>query len=580
MTKPKYDFAGWVTKNDIRCSDGVTIRHGAFKDNHGKKVPLVWNHNTQMPGNILGHVILHNTDSGVYGYGHFNSSEDAQHAKELVKHGDISSMSIGANKVMRHGQDVVKGNIYEVSLVLTAANPGARIESVLSHSDDGDEVDTGKLIIQTGNLIHSADDIIDLEEDEEGMTKPLQHAEKTVGEVLDTLNEEQMAAVETLLANAMDADDDDDDDDEMEQSDEENDLYYYDESGDEMKHNVFNAGQMQQGEVLTHGEVEAIFTDAQKLGSLKAAMLQHGVAADELQHSVTNIDYLFPDAKAAAGAPFLYKDPNTATTKIMAEIKKSPFSRVKTIIADLTAETARAKGYITGNQKLEQVYSLLTRSTNPQTVYKKQKLDRDDLIDITDFNVVSFINMEMRMMLLEEIARAVMVGDGRDIAAEDKINAENIRPIITDDDLYTIKATYTNGDISNVIDTIITQMANYRGSGNPTMYVHPSTLAALKLLRVSDTDKRFLFGDIPSAAAIATRLGVKEIVETTFLPAGSVLIVNLNDYTIGSTKGGEVTTFDDFDIDYNQYKYLIETRLSGALVMPKSAIYITEAAGV
>lgn len=549
MPKEKYDFAGWVTKNDTRCSDGVVIKHGAFKDNDQKTVPLVWNHNHSEPTNVLGHVMLHNDEKGVYGYGYFNETDEAKHAKELIKHGDISAMSIGANRIKKQGQNVIHGMIYEVSLVLRGANPGALIETVMAHSDDS--VETDKAIIYTGNIIHSAEDVLEQQEEE------VQHmAEKTIGDILATLDEEQMSAVEALIANVIE--------DDISQND--------DEGGeDDMKHNVFN-GPVQEEGVLTHSDIQAVFDDAKKMGSLKEAMLEH---------SITNIEYLFPDAQVVSGAPFIYKDQRTSTELIMNAIHKSPFSRVKTIIADLTAETARARGYIKGNEKLDQVFSLLTRSTDPQTIYKRQKLDRDDIVDITDFDVVGFVGKEMKMMLLEEVARAVLVGDGRDIASPDKIKADKIRPIISDDNLYTIKKDVdtVGGEVTiEVIPAIIKALAEYEGSGTPTMYCHPALVADLRLLTA--VDGRFLFGDIPTKEAIAARLGVSSIVETTFMPDKAALFVNLNDYTLGSTKGGEVTNFEDFDIDFNQYKYLIETRLSGALTIPKSAIYLTVTAAV
>lgn len=549
MPKEKYDFAGWVTKNDTRCSDGVVIKHGAFKDNDQKTVPLVWNHNHSEPTNVLGHVMLHNDEKGVYGYGYFNETDEAKHAKELIKHGDISAMSIGANRIKKQGQNVIHGMIYEVSLVLRGANPGALIETVMAHSD-GEGYD--KAIIYTDNLIHSADDILDYEPEQQ--EEEVQHmAEKTIGDILATLDDEQMNAVEALIANVIE-----DQEDNISQNDEDGDDY--------MKHNVFN-GPVQEEGVLTHSDIQAVFDDAKKMGSLKEAMLEH---------SITNIEYLFPDAQVVSGAPFIYKDQRTSTELIMNAIHKSPFSRVKTIIADLTAETARARGYIKGAEKFEQVFSLLTRSTDPQTIYKKQKLDRDDIVDITDFDVVGFVGKEMKMMLLEEVARAVLVGDGRDIASPDKIKANKIRPIISDNDLYTIKKDVdtVGGEVTiEVIPAIIKALAEFEGSGTPTMYCHPAFVADLRLLTA--TDGRFLFGDIPTKEAIAARLGVSSIVETTFMADKTALFVNLNDYTLGSTKGGEVTNFEDFDIDFNQYKYLIETRLSGALTIPKSAIYMT-----
>lgn len=558
MKNKDYDFAGWVTKNDIRCTDGVVIKHGAFKDNDQKKVPLVWNHNHNTPGNILGHIILHNRDEGVYGYGYFNESEEAKDAKTLIQHGDINHMSIGANKIKRQGTNVVHGRIYEVSLVLAGANPGALIEDVMQHSDDDEEVPTGKVIIYTDTLIHSADSIKEHIEPNGEDDLQMADKDKTIGDVLDTLSEEQMSAVEALLANVIDTDIQQSDDLEGDEDPQNN----PDEEDDEtMKHNVFNGAQPanDKGEVLTHSEIEAVFADAIKGSTLKTSMLEHGI---------TNIEMLFPDATTVAGSPFIWRDRNTAAKQIVDSIHKSPFSRVKTIIADFTEDEARARGYIKGKEKIEQVFKLLKRETTPQTVYKKQKLDRDDIVDITDYNVVNFVNMEMKMMLTEELARAAMVGDGRLVSDESKIQDDKIRPIISDDDMYTIKKTTTGA--ASAIEDVIKAMAEYQGSGSPTLYASPAFVAELRLLKAQDG--RFLFGDIPSKEAIATRLGVKAIVESTFFTDG-FLLVNLADYTFGATKGGEITNFDDFDIDFNQYKYLIETRLSGALTIPKSAIY-------
>lgn len=546
MSKRKYDFAGWVTKNDIKCSDGVTIKHDAFKGNHDGKVPLVWNHNHKEPTNILGHMLLQNKPEGVYGQGFFNDTEEARHAKALISHGDISAMSIGANKIKKRGLDVIHGMIYEVSLVLAGANPGAMIESIITHSDTGEEIEhEDKAIIYSGNVIHSAEQAAEIDqlEHEDGGKDDM--PEKTIGEVMDTMNEEQMAAVEALLANV------------IEQSD---DLNQSDEGGEDMKHNVFGGQQEEQGEELTHALQMEVFADAQKFGSLRDSMLEHGI---------TGIETLFPEAHNLNPTPFMYMNRNTNGAQIVNGVTKSPFSRIKTRLADFTEEAARAKGYIKGAEKFEQVFTLASRTTTPQTIYKKQKLDRDDIIDITDFDVVTYINAEMKLMLMDEIGRAILVGDGRTVGHADKIKAEHIRPIISDDDFYTIKKEALTHDL--LIEVIIKAMAEYEGSGSPTMYMHPVDVANLKLLKADDG--RFLFGDIPSAAAIAARFGVKEIVESTFLK-NTILIVNLADYTLGATKGGEITNFDDFDIDFNQYKYLIETRLSGALVLPKSAISI------
>lgn len=574
----KYDFAGWVTKNDVLCSDGVVIKHDAFSGNADTTVPLVWEHDSNTPSNVLGHVELSNENQGVYGYGFFNDTDEANHARSLIEHGDISAMSIAANHVQRasNGHDVIHGNIYEVSLVLAGANPGALIDTVVKHSDTGD---TESGIIYTGNLIHSADDVLTKKEEDSDM-KPddekNQQAQpsddnteddKTIAEVYDTLTDEQKTAVAALIGMAVQSDPEDDDADTEEapsdNKDEEAAPTNDEKEEKQMKHNVFESGA--QGEVLTHSDRNDILADAKSLGTLKDSIIKH---------SITNVEELFPEAKNITGVPVLYHEGQGNADKIVSGVSKSPFSRVKTFVADLTPATARAKGYIKGKEKLEEVFPILTRSTEPQTVYKKQKLDRDDIVDITDFDVVTWINGEMREMLNEEIARAILVGDGREVTAEDKIKETNIRPILTDDDLYTVKKEAP--DVASLIEVIIKAMADYQGSGVPSLYINPHTLADLKLLKA--TDGRFLFGDIPSDAAIATRLGVKEVVPTTFLAEGKMVLVNLSDYTVGSTKGGEVTSFDDFDIDFNQYKYLIETRLSGALTIPHSAIAVTVAA--
>lgn len=553
----KYDFAGWVTKNDIRCSDGVTIKHDAFRQNDGQKVPLVWNHNYNQPNNILGHVILHNKPQGVYGYGYFNETQEGTSAKELVKHGDISSMSIGARKIKKKGSDVVHGLIYEVSLVLAAANPGANIETIMAHGVDGEE----SIVLHTGNLIHSADDVLDDEDDD----TQIQHKQgegnvgKTIGEILDGMTEEQQEAVYALVGMAADEDLDDEDGGEG-----------------NMKQNVFNGnGAANNDETLKHSINETLVSAIKGgAGSLKEVL--ETLAEDgTLQHGINSIEMLFPEAAHSTNGntPILYKDPNTAYSEILSGTTKSPFARIKTTVADLTEDEARAKGYIKGNMKKEEFFSLIKRMTTPTTVYKKQKLDRDDIIDITDFDVVSFMRGEMRLMLEEEIARAILVGDGREVDDDDKINETNIRPIISDHEFFTIKKKFA--EVADIVEAIILAMAEYRGSGLPTMYIDPVLLAQIKLLK-SPLDGRYLFGDIPSDAAIAARLGLKAVKPTTFMSGKGAIIVNLSDYTVGSAKGGQLTNFDDFDIDFNQYKYLIETRLCGALTMPKSAIYFKQ----
>jgi HK97 family phage prohead protease len=596
--RTNYDFAGWVTKSDIKCSDGVTIKHDAFRDDDGRTVPLVWNHDYGTSENVLGHVELKNEGSGVYGFGYFNDSAAGENAKKLVKHGDISGMSIGARKLKRNGNDVVHGSIYEVSLVLAGANPGAMIETVVQHNDGGDDEEQG--IIIPGTLIHSADDLISPEEDtymeDEKQGTDLQHAEgdkkastdpkeKTIEEVIETMNDEQKDAVYALIGIVSEsAAINGEDEDEKEPvktttttTSKPAPKTTTEPKGDDqkMKQNIFNKGTNGASEdTITHSAANDVLKHAmtQKAHSLKDFLKEE----DTLTHGINSIEMLFPEAynSTNGNVPLIFKDANTAYTEILDAVTKSPFSRVKTVVADLTEDEARAKGYIKGNMKKEEFFSLIKRTTMPTTVYKKQKLDRDDVIDITDFDVVAFMNVEMQMMLKEEIARALLVGDGRDFSSDDKISEANIRPVIGDHEFFTIKAMFA--DANAFIESVITAMADYRGSGRPNMYIDPTLLSAVKLLRANDG--RFLFGDIPSDEAIANRLGLGKVVPTTFMSGKGAVIVNLRDYTLGATKGGEITNFDDFDIDFNQYKYLIETRLSGALTMPKSAIHLEQGA--
>ena len=572
MSKRKYDFAGWVTKNDILCADGVVIKHDAFKHNDGEKVPLVWNHDYNNPTNVLGHIVLENRDIGVYGYGFFNETDEAQNAKEMIRHGDISSMSIGARKIKRMGNDVIHGRIYEVSLVLSGANPGAMIETVVRHSDDGEYTEEG--IIHTGTLIHSSDDILEPKEGEvdnlKDKTEDKTETEaKTIGDVVDTMNDEQKEALYALVGMAAEGTDAEEGDDKAEEGDNKK------EDDELVKHNVFNPGAStpaQQEEVLMHSLNEALEYAKDKEITLKEAM-SHMVKNDEsdtLQHGINSIELLFPEAQQIGGnEPQLIRNQHTAYQEILNGVKKSPFARVKSLWADLTEDEARAKGYITGNFKKEEFFSLIKRETYPTTIYKKQKLDRDDIVDITDFNVVSFLNKEMRFMLEEEIARAILVGDGREVEDEDKINEDRIIPIIKDNEFFTVRKTYTGVD--DLPEVVLKAKKEYRGSGSPKMYMDPALLIDLKLRKKENGE--YLFGKVLTDAEIAAELGVSQIVETTWMEGKGILLVNLNDYQVGTNKGGEITNFDDFDIDFNQYKYLTETRLSGALVQPKSAFH-------
>ena len=574
----KYDFAGWVTKNDIVCSDGIVIKHNAFAINDGQKVPLVWNHDHSSPDNTLGHIILQNHDEGVYGYGYFNDTENGRSAKELLKHGDICAMSIGANKIKKQGNNVIHGQIFEVSLVLAGANPGAMIDEIVTHSDDG----TSEAIIYNGLLIHSADSEFENHKKGGNVVNNVENegSEKTIGEVLDTLNDEQMSAVEVLLANLAEEDDNGYDDNEYYDNDEQPEY-----GGEAMKHNVFE-GKGPQEQNLLHSkksELSSAIAEAAKngKGTLKNVIsevmgdsseeLSHSVDA-ELQHGINNIEKLFPDSTAVTNAPIVFGPHNTEAEKILGSVKKVPFARIKSHYANMTEEEARAKGYIKGKEKKEQFFEILNRETYPQTIYKKQKLDRDDIIDITDFDIVPFINTEMRQMLTEELARAILVGDGRDSSSDDKIKEDKIRPIISDDSTFVIKAQFKKPE--DFLETIVMNIADLRGSGNYTMYVDPKLISQVRLLK--GTDGRFLSGKLPSLAELAADFGVKEILPTEIMSGKGALIVNLNDYNLGANKGGQVTTFDDFDIDFNTYKYLIETRVSGALVLPKSALVVSQ----
>ena len=556
-----YDFSGWATRNDIRCSDGRIIRRDAFIVNDGKRVPLVWNHQHNDPTNVLGHAILENRNEGVYAYCKFNDTESGQDSKLLVEHGDISALSIYANKLKQRGSDVLHGNIREVSLVLAGANPEAYIENIISHDDEDNE----EAIIYTGKgiEIYHAEEPSKKEEDmavNSKVNKP--EDEETIGEIFETLSEKQKTAVYAIIGQAL----------EDNQNDE-------DEGDDEkMKHNVFDS-EVASDDVLSHSEIEAIMSDAKRYGSLKESVLAHGI---------DHIDYLFPEAQNVTNTPQFIQREMSWVGKVMGGVHKTPFSRVKSTLANITADEARAKGYVKGNKKADEVITLLKRSTSPQTIYKKQKLDRDDVVDIVDFDVVSWIRSEMRMMLEEEIARAILVGDGRNASSDDKINEMNIRPIWKDEDVYTVRAklafsnTVTSDEkAKQFIRNAIKARKNYKGTGSPTLFTTEDMLTDMLLME--DTTGRLLYDSVDK---LATVLRVKEIITVPVMEGAKRtdtdskeynlmgIIVNLADYNVGADKGGEINTFDDFDIDYNAMKYLIETRCSGALTVPYSAIVI------
>ena len=646
----KFDFSGWATKANMLCSDGRIIRQNAFEECDGMKVPLVWNHQHNKPEEVLGHALLENREDGVYAYCSFNDTESAQNAKLLVQHGDVNQLSIYANKLKQQGCNVIHGVIREVSLVLAGANPGAYIDSVIMHGDDSFEegtIYTDEFIENIIPLSH-ADNFKKGENEmqEEKKTQETKNDTKeTATDVFNTLSEKQKEAVNVIIKQAVEdaknessketskdelehskcgsdnkkkelehskdetgnskEDDSENEDETVEEvfntlsekqkkvvyilvgeavkeatgkSDDEYDNEDNDEGGNEnMKHNVFENDTNNQ-EVLSHADMMSIMEDAKRNGSLKDAVLQHGIE---------NIEYLFPDAQAIDKVPGFIKREDTWVTEIMNSVHHTPFSRIKSVFADITEADARAKGYIKGNLKTEEVFTLLKRITTPTTVYKKQKLDRDDVVDIIDFDVVAWLKSEMRMMLDEEIARAVLVGDGRSSSSNDKINEQNIRPIWTDDDVYTVKAAVDmaadatdDAKAKAFIRATIKSRKNYKGSGNPTMFISEDMLTNCLLLE--DTNQRVIYDTIEK---LATALRVKKIVPVPVMEglkrtvgpkthelAG--IYVNMNDYNIGADKGGAVNMFDDFDIDYNAQKYLIETRCSGALTVPFSAVAI------
>ena len=565
----KYDFSGWATKNNLRCSDGRIIMQNAFKDNDGAKVPLVWNHQHNNPNNVLGHALLENRAEGVYAYCSFNGTEAGRNAKEYVQHGDVCALSIFANNLQQDGSQVLHGNIREVSLVLSGANPGAYIDTVIRHGEEFDD----EAIIYTGEplyLEHSDDDEDDeTDETDEGAKEPDKKepdkkedtdGEETVGDVIDTMNEKQKNVMYALLAKAMGEKKDNNDEE------------------DSMKHNVFdnNENENENEDVLTHAEFMEIVSEARNGKSLKETFLAHGI---------NQLDYLFPDAKNLNNEPIFVQRDMEWVKSVMGAVKHTPFSRVKSIFANITMDEARAKGYIKGNRKEEEVFALLKRTTEPKTVYKKQQFDRDDIIDITDIDVIAWVKKEMRMMLDEEIARAILVGDGRSTLSPDKIDETKVRPIWKDDDFFTVKypivvsASATDAAKAKAfIRAAIKSRKLYKGSGNPVMFMTEDMLTECLLLE--DLNQRIIY-DTEEKLRVALRVSrivTVPVLENLTRTVGNKvhelagIYVNLSDYNVGADKGGEVNMFDDFDIDYNQYKYLIETRFSGALIKPFSAV--------
>lgn len=573
-----FDFCGWATRNDLKCSDGRVIRRDAFKHNDGQQVPLVWSHQHTDVNDVLGHALLENRDEGVYAYCKFNDTESGRTAKLLVQHGDVNALSIYANQLQQQGPNVMHGNIRELSLVLAGANPGAFIESIIKHGEESEE----EGIIYTGEkltLAH-AEEPTEKKEEPKEEKKDNSKEEKTIGDVLSTLTEEQKTAVYAIVGQAVQHGDENSENDE-------------DEEETTMKHNLFDKDTQQQEEnVISHDDMQTIIADAKRYGSMKDSFLAHSTEIEYAPKSgtygINTPDYLFPEARNLNTPPEFIKREMGWVQKVMGGVHHSPFSRIKSMFADITENDARAKGYIKGKLKKEEVFGLLKRTTTPTTIYKKQKMDRDDVIDITDFDVIAWLKSEMRMMLDEEIARAILVGDGRSSSSDDKINEMNIRPIWKDEDLFTIKSTIEVDAAANAdqrakafIRACIKSRKNYKGSGTPTLFTTDDVLTDCLLLE--DMNGRVIYD---TEEKLRTALRVSSIVTVPVMEnlkrddgEGNNLdlmgiIVNLADYNVGADKGGAVNMFDDFDIDYNQQKYLIETRCSGALIKPFSAIVL------
>ena len=572
----EFDFHGWATKNDLQCSDGRIIRKDAFKHNDGEIVPLVWNHDHDDPYRVVGHALLENREEGVYTYGKFNDTDLGKTAKIYVQHGDIRHLSIYANQLKQQGPNVIHGAIREVSLVLAGANPGACIMSVLKHGEECEE----EAVIHTDesiSLYHAEEQKETKQEtlvmEEETKVENASENEETVEDVVNSMTEKQQNVMYALIGQAIE-----DAKKENENKNEEGDTT--------MKHNVFE-NETENENVLKHSEIlSAAVADAKRFGSLRESVLQHAAV-----NNITDIGELFPKEKLMNLPPEWIKEDDSWVSKVMHSVHHTPFSRVKALFAELNEQEARARGYIKGNEKKDSFkLAVLKRTTAPTTVYIKMKMDRDDVVDITDFDVIEWQRAEMRKQLDHELARAMLIGDQRDPSADGKIDELCIRPILTDDDMYTIKYTVTDGtdfhndfnsasendsEAKGVIRAAIKSRKNYKGSGTPTFFTTEDLLT--ELLLIEDQNGRRIY---ESVTALATAMRVKEIVTVPDMEALTDIygiIVNMADYNTGADKGGAVNTFDDFDIDYNQMKYLMETRMSGALVKPKSAIVLKKA---
>ena len=610
----QYDFTGWATRNDIKCSDGRVIRHNAFIDNDGKRVPLVWNHNHNDIDNVLGYAILKNTDDGVRAYGYFNPTDKGRNAKMILEHGDITSLSIYANKLKQHGGDVIHGDIKEVSLVLAGANPGAYIDEICHGEDsvlDAIILSTGEeVILEHGELeepedenleeaetnteekedqevvVHKDAEIVKEEkaeeaepkeekaeeaEKEETVEKMADKEEKTVQDVIDSMTEEQKNVMYALVGMAVE--------DAKGGADEE-------EGDEDMKHNFF-ANEEQEDELI-HGEIMGALSNARKCGSAKEALMDAGFDPSEVlvhaaMNTVTNIDYLYPEYQNVHGSnlPMINTNPNGWVSVINSGVHHTPFAKIKMVFADLTADTARAKGYVKGNAKVNEVITLLKREVNPTTIYKKQGFDRDDVIDITDIDLVAWVKQEMRTKLDEERARAYIFGDGRNPASPDKINEAAIIPVVNDtsNNLYAMAyevTPETNESLAHaIVNKLVKGLDDYEGSGNITAFVRADIVSDMLLME--DMIGQRLYKNMNELASAMSVDKVVKVPASVMPEDVYVVALDLKDYNVGTTKGGEVSLFDDFDIDYNQMKYLIEARCSGALILPHSAIVLKEA---
>ena len=578
MAKETFDFSGWATRNDIKCSDGRTIRKDAFKHCDGQTVPLVWNHNHTDADNVLGKALLENRNEGVYAYCSFNGTENGKNAKELVKHGDIVSLSIYANQLKQNGGDVIHGAIKEVSLVLAGANPGAKIENVMAHGELDEESATiwngvtelkFDVDVDTDAISHAA-----AQEEPAKMEDSKEGKEETIADVYNTLTEKQKLVVNALIGAALEEKAENDDQEEDEK----------------MKHNAFEQTNEIETNVLSHSDLVDVIADAKKFGSLKDAYIAKCNEKEvDLQHSINNLDVLFPEVKAINNTPVTINDDTNWVAKVMGGVHHTPFSRVKMMAFDITGEEARARGYIKGNKKEEEVIGALRRETSPQTVYKLQKLDRDDIIDVTDFDVVAYIKNEMRGKLDEEIARAILIGDGRSSASKDKINPLHIRPILGDDSTYVISKQLSRDKgaddyafAKKFIKAVIKSRKEYKGKGNPTLFCTEDLLT--DMLLIEDANQRVIYDTMDK---LKTALRVVDIVTVPCFENQTrkvaeqnlklmAILVNLSDYNVGADKGGAVSMFDDFDINFNKYEYLIETRCSGAMVQPYGAVTFEE----